>query len=254
MGWLDKLGKGAAAAVPVVGPMIGEAISNIAADRRADKQMRFQERMSGSAHQREVEDLKKAGLSKIVAYGGHGASTPAGAMAPVKNIAKDTVTNATAVMAQKNQMKMVDADVKLKNQQADYVYQQAREAKANADIADAQSGQRHVRVDNQIKILKNQVETGARQIKKLDQEIKSAKFDAQRKRLQLKREKLMSEIFEDIDKVKRQLKGDDVGEMNYLQEIGKWLYKTLGQKGKKSSTEDMINYHLKRGKKEKNYY
>lgn len=94
---------------------LGGIVSNIFAGSRqkeqekfaaqqAQQQMDFQERMSSTAYQRGMADMKAAGLNPILAYQKGGASSPTGAMgtttaAPVTDILQPAV--ATAMQRQR---------------------------------------------------------------------------------------------------------------------------------------------------------
>jgi len=73
----------AAAASPWLAPLVaggasllGTAVSGMFGNSQAKRSMDFQERMSNTAHQREMEDLRRAGLNPLLSARHGGASTP----------------------------------------------------------------------------------------------------------------------------------------------------------------------------------
>lgn len=105
MGMFDSLGG------------IGEGIIGYLGQRDANKrtaaltreQMSFQERMSNTAHQRQVKDLRKAGLNPILSAKG-GASSPGGSTATMLSEAGAGISTALQARAVNAQIQKTNAE------------------------------------------------------------------------------------------------------------------------------------------------
>lgn len=89
-----------AAGIGAAADILGQSSANAANLRIAKMQMDFQERMSSSAYQRAVKDLRLAGLNPMLAYSQGGASSPAGAGARMESVTGGRMSEriASAVM------------------------------------------------------------------------------------------------------------------------------------------------------------
>lgn len=97
--------------------LLGSMFSGASSAKSARDQMDFQERMSSTAHQREVSDLRAAGLNPILSASRGGASTPAGAGYNVPNVGEAAVSGALAAERLQAEIAQMQASTKKMHQE-----------------------------------------------------------------------------------------------------------------------------------------
>lgn len=95
---------------------LGGERQNSANAANAQRQMDFQERMSSTAYQRSMADMKAAGLNPMLAYSKGGASSPGGAMA---NAVDSIGPAARAAVASAQNARRLNTDLDLLEQKVE---------------------------------------------------------------------------------------------------------------------------------------
>lgn len=121
------------------GEIIGNRMQNVASAKQAYSAWERSLYSSSTAHQREVADLRAAGLNPILSgLGGHGAPSVSAPQAPQVNPVGGVVSSALAYRRNEADLEHIDADIKLKGKDALLKNQQYHESVQRQHVDEAE--------------------------------------------------------------------------------------------------------------------
>ena len=132
----------------------GQRDANKEQTNAAQKQMDFQERMSNTAYERAMADMRKSGLNPMLANQKGGASTPSGAQPNIKNVfegAPSTAANLIAAKTAEANIDNVNAQTQLTTEKANTEKLTQTQIAANTASQVAQTDQTRAQIQNILK-------------------------------------------------------------------------------------------------------
>ena len=129
----------AAAGVGAVAGFIGQRSANQQNRAIAREQMAFQERMSSSAYQRSMDDMRQAGLNPMLAYQQGGASTAGGASARMESELQPAVSSAVSGARLRAELRQIQEATRRTYEQSESERQGRAESRSRQDLYDRQS-------------------------------------------------------------------------------------------------------------------
>lgn len=161
--------------------LFGGAARNVSQEQQAAQQMRFQERMSSTAYQRAMQDMREAGLNPMLAAKVGPASSPVGAMANIQDIGTPAAQAATSAYQASTQRTVGEAQEQLSTAQANVADETAEKIKVETKNLRVQRDVIAATAENLQEVIK---QTGQNtrvleaQAKLIVEQIKSAKAGA----------------------------------------------------------------------------
>lgn len=104
----------------------------------AREQMRFQERMSSTAYQRAMEDMRKAGLNPMLAFSQGGASTPGGVSIPAINAVGAGVETGLGIFNSGMAASQTQSNIEKQDAEVDKIVQEIENLSVSQELTKAQ--------------------------------------------------------------------------------------------------------------------